>query len=173
MAYEREDYLKQVIFDLQAAHVLNGLFIDRVQDRLEGQEEKEARPSKKRKLLGNGLPKLLTDDKVFTAVAEHEAEQEREKELQAKRKEDSKRYEEALAAWKIFEREHDKEKAEAKQQGWKAGMAKPVLGPIEPKPGGKPVHPSRQKKATQVMDEDESEGPGEEMDEETSGSDSN
>lgn len=74
-AYEREDYLKQVILNLQAAHVLNGLFIDRVQDQLEGQEEKEARPSKKQKLLGNGLPKLLTDDEVFAAVAEHEAEQ--------------------------------------------------------------------------------------------------
>lgn len=108
--------------------------------------------------------------------------------MQAKRKEDAERYEEALATWKILERERDervklqrqryqeekdrwnRERAEAKQEGRKAGMAKPVLGPIEPKPGGKPVHPTHQKKATQVMDEDESEG--EEMDEETSGNDS-
>lgn len=189
-AYERENHLKQVILELQAANVLNGLFIDRVQERLEGQEEKEGRPSKKRKLLGNGLPKLLTDDDVFMAVADCEAEQEREKDLQAKRKEDVERYEGALAAWKILEKERDErvkaqreryredkerwdiEKVEATQQGRKVAMARPVLGRIEPKPGGKPVHPNRRKRVAPAAGEEESEQEERDVGDEESVSDS-
>ena len=171
-AHERENVFKQVIFELQAASVLHSLFVDRVHDRLEGQGEKEESAPKKRKLLGNGLPKLLTQDEIFSVVAEHEAEQERERELQAKKKADTERHKKALAAWKVLEKARDErvkaqrdrfqkemdewaaEKLLAKQEGRKVELARPVLGPIEAKPKGKPTRSNRRKKAAPVSNQE-------------------
>ena len=97
-AYKHKSHLKQLIFEIQAGSIFNSLFLDKVQEQLEGQEEKEGHPLKKRKLLGNGLPKLLTNNKIFTVVADHKAEQEQEKEMQVKRKADTEQYEATLEA---------------------------------------------------------------------------
>ncbi len=70
--------LKEKVINIQAASVLQGVYLDRVQERMQSQEEKEGRLKKKGKLLGDGRSRLL-DDNVFVAhVAEHEKNPETE-----------------------------------------------------------------------------------------------
>ncbi len=147
----RYQALKEKVINIQAASVLQGVYLDRVQERMQSQEEKEGRPKKKGKLLGDGRPRLLDDDVFVAHVAEHEKTQ-RQKELEKKeRAAETKRHRKVLEEWKAIckardervktqrEQYHEamarweKEKVVARAEQRKIGLEKPVLGKLEEK----------------------------------------
>ncbi|KAI0363026.1 hypothetical protein BV20DRAFT_920894, partial [Pilatotrama ljubarskyi] len=144
---ERRDYArKKSLVTTQAATVLQTLYVDRVQGKLQSQAEKEGR--KRRKLVSDGLPWLMTGEEFFSSVIKHNAAQEREKAEKEK-------YQESLEEWRKLKAARDKrveaqrmrykdalsqweqEKQLAKQEGRRPGWSKPLLGQLErlpPKP---------------------------------------
>lgn len=180
---ERDHLRKGVVVDMQAATILQGLYVDRVQEKLQVQKDKEGR--KRRKLLSDGLPRLLDGDEFFSRVVEHDAEQEQDKAEKDARKAGRKRYQRALKRWKRGETERkervaaqrtrykeamvkwEREKQLPKQQRQAAAMIKPLLGPIEralPKPT---LASTREKENAEESEseEDESEEDEDEEDE--------
>ncbi|TBU57435.1 hypothetical protein BD310DRAFT_821665 [Dichomitus squalens] len=145
---DRYQTLKTHLADVQAGAVLQAVYMERVQSRLEGQEEREAQP-KKRKLFGDGLPKLLTDDKFFGAVEDIEATQRQEAAAKKARKAEREEYAKQKEAWKKVEdvrKERNKqvratfkqemagwgaEKKSAKQEGRAPRWGKPKRATLE------------------------------------------
>ncbi|KAG1736871.1 uncharacterized protein EDB91DRAFT_1055364 [Suillus paluster] len=66
--------LKEQVVGLQATVVLQGLYCDRVQQHLETQVKKMEKDNIR--LNGNGMPWLLTGNKIFEEVLQHQAQQE-------------------------------------------------------------------------------------------------
>ncbi|KAG2079588.1 hypothetical protein BD769DRAFT_1380450 [Suillus cothurnatus] len=96
---QREEETKRQMIGLQAASVLQIQYCDRVHGQLAAQEEKAGR-KKGTRLVGDGLPRMLTGDVFVAQVVTHENAMEaeaREKEMRAKRR--AERSEE-LAHWK-------------------------------------------------------------------------
>ena len=67
----REAHFKGVIAGLQGAALLQGCYCDTLQSQLAAQEEK-SKSKKKGKLVGDGLPWLLTDQDFIMRVQNHE-----------------------------------------------------------------------------------------------------
>lgn len=139
---------KEAMAGMQAATILGGMYVDRAQKQLQALEKKKTEKSKK-KLMGDGLPKLLDGDTFFQRVVDHEEQTEREKAEKeqrttiraahskeitqwqenetarvARNKVKRALHKEVLAAW---EEERQRAKAEKRRPGW----IKPKLGPIE------------------------------------------
>jgi hypothetical protein len=72
-ANEREAYHKGCIVGLQASAILNGAYVDVVRGQLEAQEEKKKK-KKKGRLVGDGLPRLLTAAAFVNRVVQFEAD---------------------------------------------------------------------------------------------------
>ncbi|KAG1724214.1 uncharacterized protein EDB91DRAFT_1062943, partial [Suillus paluster] len=95
----REEESKRQMIGLQAASVLQIRYCDKMRGQLAAQEDKAGR-KKSTRLVGDGLPCMLTGDVFVAQVITHENAMEaeaREKELRAKRR--AERSEE-LAHWK-------------------------------------------------------------------------
>ncbi|EJF56430.1 hypothetical protein BD309DRAFT_837438, partial [Dichomitus squalens] len=109
----RDNSRKATIIQIQAATVLHGRYVGRVQEKLQSYEEERAKKAKKTKLFGDGLPKLLTSDKFTSAVQEHESGLEQEKRDQEKRKAEREQYEKEVEEWKVRDKERgDRVKAQ-------------------------------------------------------------
>lgn len=149
----RDTSRKVAMVGMQAATVLQNMYVERVQGQLQAQEEKGGK--KKRKLLGDGLPRLMDGDEFFLKVREVEASQEQEKAEKDARKAEKDRYDKEMDAWKVAEKarkqrvaaqreqyhkaltEWEQERALAKKEHRRATLGKPLLGKIEaalPKP---------------------------------------
>ncbi|KIK77966.1 hypothetical protein PAXRUDRAFT_165270, partial [Paxillus rubicundulus Ve08.2h10] len=153
-AYEKVAVQKSALLGMQLTAVLQALYCDHLSEQLVAQEEKQ----KKRKtgqLNGDGLPRLLTGDKFYNQVVEHQKTAEEVKiehenhqklreaqsgvmaawkeadDARKKRNKDRREgYHEELRLWEV---ERDLAKQEKRQVGW----AKPKLGKLEasvPKP---------------------------------------
>ncbi|KAF5389967.1 hypothetical protein D9757_013844 [Collybiopsis confluens] len=81
------EYYRQRQMELQAANILNETHCKGLQRRLASREEKKkGRKGKGKKLMGSGLPVLLTGDEFYERVVEFEKETaEKEKEKEARR----------------------------------------------------------------------------------------
>lgn len=118
----REANLKGRIQGLQAAVVLQDVYVGRVKNQLAAKEKKKKKKGKGGKLVGDGLPKLLTGDEFFQQVEEHlqgQADAEAKKIDQKQRKEAYKR---AMEAWTIGE-EGRKARIDKKREEWQAAVA--------------------------------------------------
>ncbi|KAJ8474688.1 hypothetical protein ONZ51_g7033 [Trametes cubensis] len=167
---------KRSLMEMQAATVLQGLYVNRVQEKLQAKEEKGTR--KKRKLLTDGLPRLLDGDEFFQKVTEHEAVLQREKAEKDARKAERDRYAAAIDEWtkqeqqrkeRVAEKrrqyraaieEWEREKGRAKQEGRRAGWGKPKLGKIEPQLPKPKYALTKAAEADEERDEDEEDEDG-------------
>ena len=70
--------LKWRVLELQAVNILNEAYCSRLQGQLAYKEEKQANPKGKGKLMGPGLPCLLSGDWFYGRVVEFEAHQREE-----------------------------------------------------------------------------------------------
>lgn len=77
--------LKRSSMELQATNILNKNYCKTLREQLEFQEEKKKNPKGKRKLMGDGLPVLLSGDWFYDRVVEYEVWQEKKAKKKAER----------------------------------------------------------------------------------------
>ncbi|TBU39133.1 hypothetical protein BD309DRAFT_872939 [Dichomitus squalens] len=167
----RDQVRKQSVINLQAAVVLQGGYLDKVHQWMQGREQKEAGKKPGGKLVGDGLPRLLNKDEFIDEVFKHEQAQKRKAEEKEERKLEKERHTKALERWKEACKARDErvkaqkeryrqaaleewedERQLAKTEWRRIGWQKPMLGAVEKKPG------RPKKRAAQRADEDGSDG---------------
>jgi hypothetical protein len=143
------------IIDLQALNILNEIYCNKLCFQLAHKEEKQ--DQLKGKLIGDGLPKMLTGDKFYKQVVEFTKWQKEQERLKATRQEEAVGYKTELAVWKEGKEQRNaknkeqseefhievaawdewREKAKAKAKLHKFKKPKPKWGPLlkaTPKP---------------------------------------
>ncbi|PIL26583.1 centromere protein B [Ganoderma sinense ZZ0214-1] len=181
-AQAQVDALKEQMITMQAAVVLDGVFVTRAQERMQKQDEKGGM-KKSKKIMGDGLPKLLDGDLFYNLVVDHDAAQDRKEAEKVERRAEKQRYDEAMKVWNQqveyrkgrvlaqaewykqavaeWEIERDRAKAEHRRAGWE----KPKKGSIEPMPP-KPKLRRRKQAEAVVANEDEDEDEDQDEDQE-------
>lgn len=156
-AGEKNVNQKRQMIAIQSALVLNGAYVDVVRGQLAAQEKKKGRGNKKGRLVGDGLPRLLTARDFVRRVTEFEHDTAEKAEALMKRKVTREEKNEAMKEWKVLDDERKKKNKEirlehtirvteweaerdlAKQQhrrpGWKKPSLKSLLFSPLPKPG--------------------------------------
>lgn len=112
---------KSRVLELQAAGVLNEMYCNMLRKQLAYQEEQKNKSKGKGRLVGDGLPRLLSSDEFYEWVVEFTKVQERDEQEKAARKAARKGREGVMAVW----REQDAaRKAEntAKRQHYRDAM---------------------------------------------------
>lgn len=101
-------------FELQASNILNEAYAARLTKKLAAQEEKRLKKAKT-KLVGDGLPRLLSGDEFYELAKEKEREVQEEERQKAVRKDGRAAYKEAVEEWTVAEqnRKDAKERAVA------------------------------------------------------------
>ncbi|KZP13128.1 hypothetical protein FIBSPDRAFT_687441, partial [Athelia psychrophila] len=143
------------VLELQAAAVLNQMYCDLLRKQLAHKEEEKGKGKGKGRLVGDGMPRLLTSDKFYERVVEFQAAQERVDREKAARKVARKDRDGVLVQWKEREaarklrnvaiRDHNrkavtdweeaKKAAKAANKPFKDPKPKPqAIGSPEPKP---------------------------------------
>ncbi|KAI0742798.1 hypothetical protein C8Q80DRAFT_1109554 [Daedaleopsis nitida] len=90
---------KSLTLDMQVVSVLQNIYVQRVYQQLQGWEEKQNK-LRRRKLMTDGLPRLLTGDVFFTQVTEFEDSQ-RQKQMEKEvRKQEREQYIKEMEEWK-------------------------------------------------------------------------
>ena len=91
-SYTREDQSKAELIRVQSSVVLQAMFCERLSSQLAAQEEKQKSTHKRKgKLIGDGLPRLLTGDEFHGRVVEHEkvvVEEDKAREEQRKQRDE-------------------------------------------------------------------------------------
>ncbi|KAF8869443.1 hypothetical protein CPB85DRAFT_1358166 [Mucidula mucida] len=164
-------HLCQRTVELQAANILNEVYCKSLRERLAFQDEKKRKGKGKGKLVGDGLPVLLTSDEFYERVVEFEKAQiqkERGKEECAVNKESLQK---ELEEWKVLveEREEwtknrrlawakEKEDHAAEKAKWalnkKAGKVKGKFTKPTPKLGPLPAVIPKPKLQTSIADDE-------------------
>ncbi|KAG6374888.1 hypothetical protein JVT61DRAFT_3617 [Boletus reticuloceps] len=140
--------LKERLIHSQAANILNEMYCAKLRGQLAHQEEKKKTGQKKGKILGDGLPRLLSGDAFFHQVVEHEEAQKQVIEEKKTRVKEWSRHAEAPAEWKRQEEERKarnnvlreqhravsqawtEKKAQAKAEKTKFTEKRPTLGKL-------------------------------------------
>ncbi|KAI0039391.1 hypothetical protein FA95DRAFT_1550697 [Auriscalpium vulgare] len=134
--------------DERAIIVLQAEYCASVRNQLASQEEKASKGKGKARLVGDGLPRLLTGDVFFERVVQHEADAKAGKLEKDKMQSARNAYAEALEKWKhtedqrkaqnkattaawreavvVWEKERDLAKTEGRRAAWK----KPIRGKL-------------------------------------------
>ncbi|THU92507.1 hypothetical protein K435DRAFT_599326, partial [Dendrothele bispora CBS 962.96] len=116
--------LKATAISLQSALVLNSMYCDRLRSQLEAQEEAKKRVSKAR-LMGDGMPRLLTSEEFVGRVEEFAKETEEKERAQKERQANKNEIAEARRKWEELENARVKENErlhdlwEADKELWK------------------------------------------------------
>ncbi|KAI1795546.1 hypothetical protein LXA43DRAFT_1080042 [Ganoderma leucocontextum] len=170
---------KKAMAEMQGAVVLDGLYVGRVQEKMQAYDEKAGKGKGKRKLLGDGLPKLLDGDDFHGKVVEHNKQQEQEKVAKAQRRGDKEKFRELVKAWeeegrvrsgrvaaaraehKLKVAEYEAEVRLAKRERRQSTLQKPklLIEPRAPKPKLREV---RAHETDEEQDEETDEEPDEE-----------
>ncbi|KIM35935.1 hypothetical protein M413DRAFT_78950 [Hebeloma cylindrosporum] len=98
-------------FELQAANILNEAYADRLKKQLAAKEEKQTKKKKATRLVGDGLPCLLSGDEFYELAKEKEREVEEEARQKEAKKDGRAAYKLAMAEWNEAERERKDAKA--------------------------------------------------------------
>ncbi|KAH9916456.1 hypothetical protein B0H21DRAFT_703047 [Amylocystis lapponica] len=143
-------FYKRRTMELQAMNILNESYCKTLLDQLAFQEEKKGQKKEKGKLMGDGLPVLLSGDWFFERVVEFEAWQQQEGEEKAARLATREGHRLALeeyrvqvearkeqiaarrAEWAEEKRQWEEEKEAAKAVKRKFSIPKPKLGKLPP-----------------------------------------
>ncbi|KAI0056687.1 hypothetical protein BV25DRAFT_1775645, partial [Artomyces pyxidatus] len=102
-ANTRDGLRKKSMVGMQATVVLQGIYVKQSQRQLQAQEDKRMKKGKKR-ILSDGLPKLLTSDVFFSQVEEHEAAAEKAVADKEARRVERADHVEAILVWKAEEK---------------------------------------------------------------------
>jgi hypothetical protein len=140
---ERERALLRHVYELQATNILNNLYCAKIRGQLAHHEKKKEKKTTGR-LMGDGLPILLSDDVFYEKVVEFEARQRREVQEKEAKKQGRAALAGALLEWKREEearkirnngrREmHQKAVAVWEDEKKKAKAAKKVFKKLKPK----------------------------------------
>ena len=109
-------------FKLQASNILNEAYTERLKKALEEKEEKQSKRRKMTKLVGDGLPRLLTGDAFYELSKEKEKEvRDVEKQKEA-RKDGKAAYRMAIEEWNDAEQAR-KDKATTIKADWEKAVA--------------------------------------------------
>ncbi|KAF7368486.1 HTH CENPB-type domain-containing protein [Mycena venus] len=141
---------------MQSALVLNGAYCDLVRSQLAAQEEKKNK-KKKGRLVGDGLPRLLTAREFVRRIEEFEKNATEKAAALEQRKATRLEKADALKGWKVLDEERKERNKEIKEEwkervkeweaerdlareehrrpGWKKPVLKDLLFPPLPKPG--------------------------------------
>ncbi|KAJ7435692.1 hypothetical protein FB451DRAFT_1019734 [Mycena latifolia] len=152
---ERNKTQKQRLVAMQSALVLNGAYVDLVRGQLAAQEKKKS-DKKKGRLVGDGLPRLLTSREFVRRVTEFEKNARKKEEGLKQRKADREEKSAAMKEWKeldearkarnkeirsdydarvkAWEAERDIAKEERRRPRWKKPTLKGLLFSPLPKP---------------------------------------
>ncbi|KAI6019098.1 hypothetical protein EDC04DRAFT_2576127 [Pisolithus marmoratus] len=179
LSLARENQAKAALVGMQSTVVLQSLFCGRLSNQLAAQEDKQKEQKKRRgKLVGDGLPRLLTGNEFYSRVVEFErsaADEELERRSRQKRREERA---EEMAVWKAAEVER-RERNKARKLAYKVELAtweverdaakllrrqpcwkQPKLGKLEP-PLPKPVFESAEREEVDGNKDDGDEGESE------------
>ena len=108
-------------FELQASNILNEAYTERLRKALEAKEEKQNKRRKVTKLVGDGLPRLLTGDAFYELAKEKEKEvRDVEKQKEA-RKDGKAAYRTAIEEWNDAEQAR-KDKATTIKADWEKAV---------------------------------------------------
>ncbi|KZP23536.1 hypothetical protein FIBSPDRAFT_684112, partial [Athelia psychrophila] len=88
------------VLQLQASAVLNQMYCDLLRKQLTHKEEEKKKGKGKGRLVGDGMPRLLTSDEFYERVVEFQAAQEREDTEKAVRKAARKDRDGVLGPWR-------------------------------------------------------------------------
>lgn len=149
-AQNRESSHKTAMISMQATVVLNTLFVAKAQTQLQAAEESAKPKPKKKRLMTDGMPRLLDGDVFFDSVVQQQEEAVREEREKEERREVREQHAERISEWKkedkariernnecrekhqeavkLWEAERDLAKSEKRRPHWK----KPKLEGIEP-----------------------------------------
>ncbi|KAJ7217330.1 hypothetical protein GGX14DRAFT_341398, partial [Mycena pura] len=152
---DRNKSQKRRLVAMQSALVLNGTYADLVRGQLAAQEKKKT-DKKKGRLVGDGLPRLLTSREFVRRVTEFEQNAREKEEGLKQRKADREEKGAAMKEWKgledmrkarnkdiraeynvrvkAWEAERDLAKEERRRAGWKKPTLKGLLFSPIPKP---------------------------------------
>ncbi|RDB28659.1 Pogo transposable element with KRAB domain [Hypsizygus marmoreus] len=143
------DALRQRVLALQATNVLNESYCTKLRFQLAHREEKKKNPKGKGKLVGDGLPRLLTGDDFYEWVVEFTNWQREEERKKKEKKQERARLKVAVDEWKKgedackvanaakTERYHEavkvweREKAKAKAAKQTFRIKKPTRQPLQ------------------------------------------
>ncbi|KAF9236166.1 hypothetical protein BU15DRAFT_50481 [Melanogaster broomeanus] len=95
--------LKRRVIELQAANVLNEMYCNMLRGQLAKQEEKGRKGKGKGKLMGDGLPRLLSSDEFYEKVVVCEEAQKKAVAEKKLKKAEREQRAEALVTWKKLE----------------------------------------------------------------------
>ncbi|TBU37395.1 hypothetical protein BD309DRAFT_876561 [Dichomitus squalens] len=162
---------------MQAAVVLQGTFVGRVQERMQKQDERKGM-KKSQQLMGDGLPKLLSADVFYNTVVDQESTQDQKEADKAERKTERQRYGKEMGQWKQLAEERntrvaaqserykqavagwERERASARTEQRKIGWEKPKKGRVEPVPSKPKL--KRPTETTASDEEEDNDNDGEE-----------
>jgi hypothetical protein len=162
----QDERRKHQMVGMQATTMLHAMYASKVQGYLQAHKENKKAKRSRKKIVGNGMPRLFDADEFYNTVVEAEEESQRQAVEKEERRHRREQHGEALVAWKkeederkrrnderrqehqaavkVWETERDQAKLEKRRTGW----TKPKLTGIE-----KPV--PRPKKPTNEEDDDE------------------
>jgi hypothetical protein len=149
-AKARTEGLKRQVLELQAATVLNEMYCNMLRGQLAHQNKKKNTPKGAGKLVGDGLPRLLSGDEFYEKVVEHTERQKRE---EREKKEKQGARDERAEAMKEWKKQDDERKEENTAQtsryheALKVWEAEKALAKEEKRAFGKP-RPKRGKLAS-------------------------
>ena len=151
----REAYRKGQLHGQQAAIILQNVYCEKVRRQLATKEEKKKKTGGRKRLVGDGKPRLLTHEDFIKNVADHALAIQQEATEKERRKVARTEHSEALKVWRaeeearkarngeadkkfrvelgLWEAERDAMKAKKKKPRWNKPTRKPVERPI-PKP---------------------------------------
>ena len=86
-------------FTLQASNILNEAYMQKIKHQLAQQEEKKGKKKHTARLVGDGLPRLLSGDAFYKAALAKETELEEAQKTKAAKKDGKAAYMKAIEAW--------------------------------------------------------------------------
>lgn len=162
-AEAREQLLQKRCAELQASNILNELYCGKLRGQLAHKDETKAKGKGKGKLMGDGLPCMLTGDEFYEKVVVHETGQKRAAKDKANRAQVRESLAEAMAKWKREDKER-KERNVVRCEVYKAAVEQWVVdkaagkSSTKEKPGREKLEkPVPRPKATDIVEEIDSE----------------
>ena len=141
-AYDAENkILRRRVMELQAANILNEAYCKTLRDQLAFKNKEKGKKESGGRLMGDGLPVLLTGDFFMERVEAWEKEQKEKARAKAKRASDKSKRSQELAEWKKKKEERLRSIAEIKER-WntaKGEWAAEKEQWVQDKAAGKPV----------------------------------
>ncbi|KAF8214708.1 hypothetical protein K438DRAFT_1497735, partial [Mycena galopus ATCC 62051] len=115
-AHKKNRDQKHQMVAMQSALVLNGAYVDAVRGQLAAQEKKKARGNKKGRLVGDGLPRLLTMRDFVNRVAEFERDATKKAEELQQRKATRQEKSDVMKEWKVLDDQRKERNKEIRRE---------------------------------------------------------